>query len=80
MITFYSFLSDSNSTGKFSLGVQNEARQRLRVLQREGTDHSKHPLPQHEKTLHMDTTRWSIPKSTDYILCSQTWRSSISQK
>ena len=28
---------------------------------------------------HMDTeiTRWSTPKSVDYILCSQRWRSSI---
>ena len=29
-----------------------------------------------EKILHMDITRWSTPKS-DYILCSQRWRSSI---
>ena len=32
-------------TGKFGLGIQNEAGQRLIVLPREGTDHSKHPLP-----------------------------------
>ena len=25
----------------------------------------------------MDITIWSIPKSDDYILCSQRWRSSI---
>ena len=25
----------------------------------------------------MDITRWSIPNQTDYILCSQRWRSSI---
>ena len=25
----------------------------------------------------MDVTRWSIPKSDDYIFCSQRWRSSI---
>ena len=25
----------------------------------------------------MNITRWSIPKSSDYILCSQRWRSSI---
>ena len=31
-------------TGKFGLGVQNEAGQRLRVLSRERTGHSKHPL------------------------------------
>ena len=35
-----------------------------RVLPRERTAHSKHPLPTtQEKTLHMDITRWSIPKS-----------------
>ena len=35
-----------------------------RVLSREHTDHSKHPLPTiQEKTLHMDITRWSTPKS-----------------
>ena len=32
-------------TGKFGLGVQNEAGQRLIVLPRECTGHSKHPLP-----------------------------------
>jgi len=31
--------------GKFDLGVQNEAEQRLTVLPRECTGHSKHPLP-----------------------------------
>ena len=51
-------------TGKFGLGVQNEAGQGLRVLPRERTGHSKHPLPTtQEKTLHMDITRWSTPKS-----------------
>ena len=35
-----------------------------RVLPRECTGHSKHPLPTtQEKTLHMNVTRWSIPKS-----------------
>ena len=44
--------------------VQNEAGQRLRVLPRECTGHSKHPLPTtQEKTLYMDITRWSTPKS-----------------
>ena len=51
-------------TGKFGLGVQNKAGQRLTVLPRELTGHSKHPLPTtQEKTLHMDLTRWPIPKS-----------------
>ena len=50
--------------GKFGLGVQNETGQRLRVLPRECTGHSKHPLPTtQEKTLHMDITRWSTLKS-----------------
>ena len=35
-----------------------------RVLPRESTGHSKHPLPTtQEKTPYMDITRWSIPKS-----------------
>ena len=35
-----------------------------RVLPRQLTGHSKHPLPTtQEKTLHMDITRWSTPKS-----------------
>ena len=51
-------------TGKFGLGVQNEAGQKLTVLPRERTGHSKHPLPTtQEKTLNMDITRWSTPKS-----------------
>ena len=49
-------------TGKFGLGIRNEAGQR--VLPRKCTGHSKHPLPTtQEKTLHMDITRWSTPKS-----------------
>ena len=52
-------------TGKFVLGVQNEAGQRLiRVLPREHTGHSKQPLPTtQEKILHMDITRWLTLKS-----------------
>ena len=52
-------------TGKFGLGVQNGAGQRLkRLLPREDTGHSKHHLPTtQEKTLHTDITRWSTPKS-----------------
>ena len=51
-------------TGKFGLGVQNEAGQRLIVLPREHTGHSKHPLPKtQEKTLHMDISRWLTLKS-----------------
>ena len=52
-------------TGKFGLGVENEAGQKAnRVLPRDRTGHSKHPLPTtQEKTLYMDITRWSTPKS-----------------
>ena len=51
-------------TGNFGLALQNEAGQRLTVLPRERTGKCKHPLPKtQEKTLHMDITRWSTPKS-----------------
>ena len=52
-------------TGKFGLGIQNKAGQRTnRVLPRNSTGHSKHPLPtKQEKTLYMDITRWSTLKS-----------------
>ena len=44
--------------------VQKEAGKRLIVLPRECTGHSKYPLPTtQEKTLHIDITRWSTPKS-----------------
>ena len=56
--------------GKFGLGVHNEAGQRLTVLPREYTGHSKHPLPtMQEMTFHMDI-RWSYRNQIDYILCS----------
>ena len=52
-------------TGKFGLGIWNEAGLKAnRVLPRERTGHSKHPLPTtQEKTLHMDITKWLTPKS-----------------
>ena len=52
-------------TGKFVLGVQHEAGQRLaRALPRKCTGHSKHSLPTtQETTLHMDITKWLTPKS-----------------
>ena len=60
--------------GKFGFGVQNEAGQKLIVLPRECTGHSKHPLPTKLYT-------WISPddqyqNQIDYILCSQRWRSS----
>ena len=67
-------------TGKFGLGVQNEAGQSLpEYLPIECTCHSKHPLPiTPEKTLYT----WTSPhgqhqNQIDYILCSRRWRSSI---
>ena len=49
-----------------------------RVLPREHTGHSKHPLPTtKEMTLHMDITDGRHQNQIDYILCSQRWRSSI---
>ena len=54
----------SGVTSKFGLGIWNEAGQRLTEFCQECTGHSKHPLPTtQEKTLHMDITRWSTPKS-----------------
>ena len=51
-------------TGKFGLGVKNEAGQRLRVLLRKHTGHNKHPLPTIPgRTLHMDIIKWPILKS-----------------
>ena len=50
-------------TGKFRLGIRNEAKAN-KVLPREHTGHSKHPLlTTEEETLYMDITRWPTPKS-----------------
>ena len=49
-----------------------------RILPREHTGHSKHPLPTtQEKTLHMTLPDGQHRNQIDYILCSQRWRSSI---
>jgi len=51
-------------TGKFGLGVQNEAGQRLTEFCQENALVIASPLPtSQEKTLHKDIIRWSIPKS-----------------
>ena len=65
-------------TGKFGLEMRNEAGQRLIVLPRKCTGHSKHPLTTHKRRLYT----WTSPdcqhrNQIDYILCSQRWRSSI---
>ena len=50
-------------TGKFGLGIRNEAGQRLIEFCQENAL-VKHPLPTTQgKTLYMDMTRWSTPKS-----------------
>ena len=50
-------------TGKFGLGVQNEAGQRLTMFCQENSLVIANTLFQQHKTLHMDITKWSIPKS-----------------
>ena len=66
-------------TGKFGLGVQNEAGQRLIEFCQENTLVIANTLfQQHKRRLYT----WTSPdgqyqNQTDYILCSQRWRSSI---
>ena len=66
-------------TGKFGLGVRNEAGQRLIVLCQENALIIANTLfQQHKRRLYM----WTSPdgqyqNQTDYILCSQRWKSSI---
>ena len=66
-------------TGKFDLGVQNEAGQRLKEFCQENTLVIENILfQQHRKRLY----KWTSPdgqhqNQIDYILCSQRWRSSI---
>ena len=66
-------------TGKFGLGVQNEAEQQLAEFCQENTMVIANTLfQQHKRRLY----RWTSPdgqhwNQTDYILCSQRWKSSI---
>ena len=51
-------------TGKFGLGVQNEAGQRLIEFCQENTLVIANTLfQQHKRRPHKDITRWSVPKS-----------------
>ena len=51
-------------TGKFGLGVQNEAEQRLiQFCQENALVIANTFFQPQEKTLHTDITRWSTPKS-----------------
>ena len=66
-------------TGKFGLGVQNEAGQRLIgfSLPREHTCHRKHPLLTTQETvLHMTSPDGQYWNQINDILYSQRWRSS----
>ena len=66
-------------TGKFGLGVQNEAGQRLiEFWQENALVRANILFEQHKRRLYT----WTSPDSQhqnqiDYILCSQRWRSSI---
>ena len=51
-------------TGKFGRGVQNEAGQKLIEVCQENALVTENTLfQQHKRRLHVDITRWSIPKS-----------------
>ena len=57
-------VGSQETPGKFGLGVQNEAGQRLMEFCQENALVIANTLfQQQEKTLHMDITRWSTPKS-----------------
>ena len=66
-------------TGKFGLGVQNEAGERLiKFCQENALVIANTLFQQHKRRLYT----WTSPdgqyrNQIDYILCSQTWRSSI---
>ena len=65
-------------TGKFGLGVQNEAGQRLIKFCQDNTLVIANTLfQQHKRRLHMDITTWSTSKSDWLYSWSQRWRSSI---
>ena len=49
-------------TGKFGLGMQNEAGQRLIEFCQENALVIANTLFQQHNTLHVDITRWSTPK------------------
>ena len=51
-------------TDKFGLGIQNKAGKRLTEFFQENALVTANTLfTQHKRTLHMDITRWFIPKS-----------------
>ena len=65
-------------TGKFGLGVQNEAGQRLIEFCQENTLVIANTLfQQHKRRLYTWTSHGQHWSQIDYTLCSQRWRSSI---
>ena len=65
-------------TGKFGLGVQNETGQRLIEFCQENALVIANTLFQHKRRLYAWTSSdGQYRNQTDYILCSQRWRSSI---
>ena len=66
-------------TGKFGLGVQNEAGQRLiQFCQENALVIANTLFQQHRRRLYTWTSQdGQYQNQIDYILCSQRWRSSI---
>ena len=66
-------------TGKFGLGVQNEARQRPKEFHQENSMVTANTLfQQQQRRLYTWTSSdGQYRNQTDYILCSQRWRSSV---
>ena len=72
-------------TGKFGLGVQNEAGKRLTEFCQENAlviannlfQQHKRKLYRCRKFLHLKSPDGQHQNQVDYILCSQRWRSSI---
>ena len=68
-------------TGKFGLRVHSETRQRLTEFCQENTLVIANTIfQQHKRRLYTWTSPdGQHPNQTDYILCSQRWRSSVSK-
>ena len=66
-------------TGKFGLGMWNEAGQRIiEFCQENALVIANTPFQQHKRRLYTWTSPYAqYPNQIDFILCSQRWRSSI---
>ena len=71
--------TDTRTNSKFGLGIQNEAGRRLIEFCKENILIIANTLfQQHKRRLYTWTSpNGQHPNQTDYILCSQIWRSSI---